>query len=40
MRKSGNLKVKKSKGYIYYGEMVGGRLHGLGIIIFDDKRVF
>lgn len=40
MRQSGNLKLKRSKGFSYYGEIVNGKRHGMGVMLFDDGRVF
>ena len=40
MHASPNLKLKKYKESVYYGEFINGKRHGKGIMIYDSKRIY
>ena len=40
LRESPNLKIKKFKESAYYGEIVNGKRHGQGIMIYNNERVY
>ncbi len=40
LRLSKNLKIKKSKYYSYYGEMVNNMKHGKGIMLCGENQVY
>lgn len=40
LKNSPNLKLKKFREAAYYGEIVNGRRHGVGVIIYNNERVY
>ena len=40
MRSSSNLKLKKYREAAYYGEIVNGKRHGQGVMIYNNDRVY
>lgn len=40
MKSSPHLKVKKFKESAFYGEIVNGKRHGQGIMIYNNDRVY
>jgi hypothetical protein len=37
---SENLKLKKYKESVYYGDFINGKRHGKGIMLYDNNRVY
>ena len=40
LRESSYLKIKKYKDSAYYGEIVNGKRHGLGVMLYGNHRIF
>ena len=40
LNKSRYTKLKKYKEALYYGEIVNGKRHGIGIILYNNSRVY
>ena len=40
MRSSNNLKLKKYREAAYYGQIVNGKRHGQGVMIYNNDRIF
>jgi len=40
LKSSSALKLKKFKESAYYGEIVNGKRHGLGIMIYNNDRIY
>lgn len=40
LKTSQNLKLKKYREAAYYGEIVNGRRHGMGVMIYNNDRVY
>lgn len=40
LNKSEKLRLKKYKEAVYYGEIINGKRHGRGIMLYDNSRVY